>query len=197
MPTDASARPIVLSVHASGGHAFSKPAGAVVRLIENWGVEGDAHAGLTDQHVYHVKRFGPTPNLRQVHLIAAETLDDLATQGHTVRAGELGENISTRNLDLLALPTGTRLSLGPDAVIELTGLRNPCVQIDKFQRGLTKLLVDRGPDGPVLKCGVMSIVIRSGEVRPDDVITIALPSLPHTPLAYVPPVAATHGSVGA
>lgn len=190
MPTDATAQPLVSSVHAAAKHAFSKPPSLWIRLIENVGVEGDAHSGATDQHLYHIRRFGPTPNLRQVHLIAAETLDELAGKGHVVRPGELGENISTRNIDLLALPTGTRLHLGSDAVIELTGLRNPCVQIDNFQKGLLKHLVERGPAGVALKCGVMSIVIRGGEVRPNDVITIALPPLPHRPLVYAPPVPA-------
>jgi MOSC domain-containing protein YiiM len=176
-------------VHASDKHAFSKGSRTSIRLIENWGVEGDAHAGLTDQHSYHIRRFGLTPNLRQVHLIQSETLDDLAVKGHVVRPGDLGENISTRNLDLLALPTGTRLHFGSEAAIELTGLRNPCVQIETFQRGLVAHLVERGPAGLVRKCGVMGIVIRGGEVKPDDAISIVVPPLPHTPLTYVAPAA--------
>ncbi|NVO15111.1 MAG: MOSC domain-containing protein [Rhodoplanes sp.] len=185
--TEATARPIVLSVHVGDEHAFSKGHAKSIRLIENWGVEGDAHAGLTDQHLYHIRRFGQTPNLRQVHLIQSETLDELGNKGHIVRPGELGENISTRNVDLLALPTGTRLNLGPEAVIELTGLRNPCVQIENFRRGLIEHLVERRPTGLVRKCGVMSIVIKGGEVRPDDAISIEVPPLPHTPLTYVVP----------
>jgi MOSC domain-containing protein YiiM len=102
--------PRIVGVHTSGQHAFSKTSEDAIRLIENFGVEGDAHAGTTDQHLYHIKRFGQFPNLRQVHLIQAELFDEVAQKGHTVRPGELGENISTRNVDLLGLPTGTLLS---------------------------------------------------------------------------------------
>ncbi|MDC7786342.1 MOSC domain-containing protein [Rhodoplanes sp. TEM] len=187
---DVITRPVVVSVHRSAAHAFSKAASHAVQLIAGLGVEGDAHAGPHDQHVYHIRKFGKVPNLRQVHLIQTETLDELRGRGHVVRPGELGENIATRDLDLLALPTGTRLALGPEAVIELTGLRNPCVQIDRFQPGLMSQLVARTAAGVVRKCGVMSIVVRGGEVKPGDPITVTLPPLPHTPLTYVPPVPA-------
>jgi MOSC domain-containing protein YiiM len=185
---EATAPPVVYSVHVGDKHAFSKGGATSIRLIENWGVEGDSHAGLTDQHLYHIKRFGQIPNLRQVHLIQGETFDEVGAKGHVVRPGELGENICTRNLDLLALPTGTRLNLGPEAVIELTGLRNPCIQIENFQPGLLAKLVEKKPTGLVRKCGVMSIVIKGGDVKPDDAIVIELPSAPHTPLTYVVPV---------
>src|SRR5690606_806308 len=117
----------------SDKHAFSKSPKEAIRLIANWGVEGDAHAGPTDQHRYHMRKFGNQPNLRQVHLIHTELLDDVRAKGHAVRPGELGENISTRNVDLLALPEGTRLCFGAEAIVELTGLRNPCRQIEEFQ----------------------------------------------------------------
>jgi MOSC domain-containing protein YiiM len=191
MMTEARNPATVLSVHLSGKHAFSKGPSGSIRLIENWGVEGDSHAGLTDQHLYHIKRFGHVPNLRQVHLIQAETLDDLNLKGFAVSPGDLGENVCTRNVDLLALPTGTLLRLGPDALIELTGLRNPCVQIENFQSGLLSQLVDRGSTGLVRRCGVMSIVLKGGEVKPGDAVCIELPPLPHPPLAYVVP-ATTH-----
>jgi MOSC domain-containing protein YiiM len=181
----------VLSVHLSDKHAFSKGPRDSIRLIENWGVEGDSHAGLNDQHLYHIKRFGHIPNLRQVHLIQAETLDDLNRKGFAVSPGDLGENICTREVDLLALPTGTLLSLGPDALIELTGLRNPCVQIENFRSGLLSQLVERRAAGLVRRCGVMSIVLKGGEVKPGDAVSIELPPLPHAPLAYVVP-ATTH-----
>ncbi|WP_457092333.1 MOSC domain-containing protein [Microvirga sp. P5_D2] len=181
--------PIVLSVHANGRHAFSKVPKDVIRLIENWGVEGDVHAGSTDRHRFHMRRFGQIPNLRQVHLIQSETLEHVGTKGHIVRPGDLGENISTKGVDLLALPTGTRLRLGPEAVIELTGLRNPCVQIEKFQPGLVQHLVERQPAGLVRKAGVMSIVLKGGEVKPGDTIIIEKPPLPHIPLIYVKPTA--------
>lgn len=186
----ASASPSVLSVHVGDGHAFGKAPRDAIRLVENWGVEGDAHAGLADQHLYHIRRFGRTPNLRQVHLIQSETLAEVGAKGFAVQPGALGENISTRNVDLLSLPTGTRLALGSEAVIELTGLRSPCAQIDKFQAGLLAQFVDRSATGVRYTCGVMSIVIKGGEVRSDDIISIALPSGPHSPLIYVKPTSA-------
>lgn len=176
--------PVVVSVQSSTRHAFSKAPKQSVRLIENVGVEGDSHAGINDQHRYHIRRFGEHPNLRQVHVIQAELFDQLLEKGHTVRPGELGENISTRNVDLLSLPVGTRLHFGGEAVIELTGLRNPCSQIEKFQPGLFQHLVEKTPAGMVRKTGVMSIVIKGGEVYPGDMIDIELPPLPHKPLIY-------------
>ncbi|WP_315836683.1 2Fe-2S iron-sulfur cluster-binding protein [Bradyrhizobium prioriisuperbiae] len=165
-------------------HAFSKPPADVIRLIENFGVDGDAHAGAADQHLYHIRRFGHRPNLRQVHLIQTELFDELSGKGHRVRPGDLGENVSTRNIDLLGLPTGTRLRLGPEAVIELTGLRNPCHQIETFQPGLLKHVVKPKPTGLVRRAGVMSIVLKGGDVRPGDPIEVELPPLPHEPLIY-------------
>jgi MOSC domain-containing protein YiiM len=179
--------PKIVGVHSSGQHAFSKTPEHAIRLIENFGVEGDAHAGTTDQHLHHIRRFGQFPNLRQVHLIQAELFDEVARKGHHVRPGDLGENISTRNVDLLALPTGTRLRLGSEAIIELTGLRNPCHQIEDFQPGLLKHLVEKMPTGLVRRAGVMSIVLKGGDVRPGDPIEIELPPLPHEPLIYRTP----------
>ena len=176
--------PVVVSVQSSTKHAFSKAPKQSVRLIENYGVEGDSHAGLNDQHRYHIRRFGEQPNLRQVHLIQAELFDQVLEKGHTVRPGELGENISTRNVDLLNLPLGTRLRFGSEVVIELTGLRDPCSLIEKFQPGLLQHLVEKTPTGIVRKTGVMSIVIKGGEIYPGDVISIELPPLPHEPLVY-------------
>ena len=176
--------PVVVAVHSSGKHAFSKPSKEAIRLIENWGVEGDAHAGPTDQHLYHIRKFGKQQNLRQVHLIHTELFDEVRAKGHEVRPGELGENISTRNVDLLRLPEGTRLRLGAEAVVELTGLRNPCRQVEDFQRGLLSHLVEQGHAGVVRKGGVMSIVLRGGIVRPGDPIAIELPAQPHAPLVY-------------
>ena len=163
---------------------FSNLPKDAIRLIENFGVEGDSHAGATDQHLYHIKRFGHCPNLRQVHLIQAELLDEIYLKGHTVRPGELGENISTRHVNLLSLPTGARLRLGPEAVVELTGLRNPCHQIEDFQPGLLKHVVETRSTGLVRKAGVMAIVLQGGEVRPGDSIDIELPPPPHEPLVY-------------
>ena len=185
--------PHVVGVQISSKHRFSKTSKEAIQLIENVGVEGDAHAGSTDQHLYHIKRFGQQPNLRQVHLIHTEFFDEVFAKGHEVHPGDLGENIATRNIDLLGLPTGTRLHLGADAVVELTGLRNPCRQIEDFQPGLLQHCVERKPKpaGVVRKAGVMSIVLRGGAVRPGDVIGIELPAEPHQPLVYRIPEDAT------
>ena len=175
---------MVAGVQISGAHVFSKVAKPAIRLVANFGVEGDAHAGTTDRHLYHIRRYGQHPNLRQVHLIQAELFDEVSGKGHSVRPGDLGENVSTRNVDLLSLPAGTRLRLGAEAVIELTGLRNPCHQIETWQPGLLKHVVEKTPAGLVRKGGVMSIVLQGGDVRPGDPIVIELPPLPHQPLIY-------------
>jgi len=180
--------PQVLGVHVGKAHDFTKSPRTSIRLIENHGVEGDAHAGPTDQHLFHIRRFGKQPNLRQVHLIQAEFFDEVADKEHLVGPGALGENITTRGVDLLALPTGTRLYLGDGAVIELTGLRNPCHQIDTFQSGLLQHCKEATPDGVVRKAGVMAIVLQGGEVKPGDNVSIHLPPTPHQPLVYRTPI---------
>lgn len=181
--------PHIVGVQISSKHVFSKTPKDAIQLIENFGVKGDVHAGSTDQHVFHIKRFGQQPNLRQVHLIHTEFFDELLVKGHVVHPGDLGENIATRNIELLDLPTGTRLLLGAEAIIELTGLRNPCRQIESFQSDLLQHCVDRKPKpiGLVRKVGVMSIILRGGAVRPGDVIEIELPPKPHQPLVFNPP----------
>ena len=181
----ASAR--IVGVQVNSAHTFSKLPATVVKLIENHGVEGDAHAGPTDQHQFHIRRFGHHPNLRQDHVIHAELLDEMQAKGHTVRPGDLGENLTTRNVDLLNLPEGTRLRLGAEAVIEITGLRNPCRQIDNFQQGLRELCIENSPSGLIRKGGVMGIVLTGGEVRPGDAVAVELPPLPHRALRYRTP----------
>lgn len=167
-------------------HAFSKAPTEMIRLRAGWGVEGDAHAGVTVQHRSRVRRDPTQPNLRQVHLIHAELHSELAAAGHPVGPGDLGENITTRNLDLLALPVGTVLRLGPQAAVQITGLRNPCVQIDRFSPGLLALNLDRDSDGNVVrKTGVMAVVLTDGEVRPADPILVEVPAPPHRRLEPV------------
>jgi MOSC domain-containing protein YiiM len=178
--------PTVVAVSRSARHTFSKPNQATITLLEGVGVEGDAHAGGTVKHRYLVRRDPTQPNLRQVHLIHTELLDALNAAGFSVAPGQLGENITTRGIDLLSLPTGAKLHIGADAVIEVTGLRNPCSQIDDFQSGLQKAVLDRDEEGNVVrKAGVMGIVLAGGEVRPGDAIVITLPPEPHRPLAYI------------
>lgn len=178
--------PEVIAVHASPRHEFSKPARGVIRLVEGLGVEGDAHFGATVQHRSRVRRDPTQPNLRQVHLVHAELLDELAEAGFDVATGDVGENITTRGVDLLGSPRGTLLRLGPEAVVEVTGLRNPCVQLDRFADGLMRATLDRDADGRLVrKAGVMGVVVVGGVVRAGDPVSVELPPPPHLPLEPV------------
>ncbi|WP_269713340.1 MOSC domain-containing protein [Caulobacter sp. NIBR2454] len=167
-------------------HRFSKAPAMMIRLIAGIGVEGDAHAGLKVQHRSRA-RFNPTlPNLRQVHLIQAELLDELNEQGFSIGPGDIGENVTTRGLDLLALPTGTILRLGEEAELELTGLRNPCIQMDRFQDGLMAATLGHDEQGGLIrKAGVMAIVLNGGVVTPGDPVAATHPAAPHRPLKPV------------
>lgn len=176
----------VVAVSRSGSHSFTKPNEIFIRLIAGLGVEGDAHLGEKVRHRSDMRKNPERPNLRQVHLIHEELETQLRTAGFAVAAGTMGENITTRGVDLLALPAGAKLHLGADAVIEVTGLRKPCRQLDDYQQGLTAAVLDRDADGGlVCKCGVMAVVLAGGEVRPGDEIRITLPPSPHRALAPV------------
>ncbi|MCB7136855.1 MOSC domain-containing protein [Cellulosimicrobium marinum] len=178
--------PQVLAVSAGAEHTFSKTVVDRVEVVAGLGVAGDAHAGVTVQHRSRVRADPTQPNLRQVHLIHAELFDELAASGHAVAPGDLGENVTTRGIDLLALPRGTRLAIGPDVVLEVTGLRNPCQQINDFRPGLLKqLLVPDGAGGVVRKAGVMSVVARGGTVRTGDPVVVTLPDGEHVALEPV------------
>ncbi len=176
----------VIAVCRSSRHSFSKRPELFITLKAGFGVEGDAHAGTTVKHRSRVARDPLQPNLRQVHLMHAELFDELAAEGSTLNPGDLGENVTTTGIDLLALPSGTRLHLGDTAIVEVTGLRNPCVQIERFQTGLLGAVAcrdDRG--GIVRKTGVMSIVIAGGDIKPGDPIDVELPAGKHSPLMVV------------
>jgi len=176
----------VLAVARHPRHAFSKPLCLSIRLTAGLGVEGDAHAGATVKHRSRVARDPSAPNLRQVHLLHAELFDELRDAGFTVTPGELGENVTTRGLDLLALPQGARLHLGATAVVEVTGLRNPCVQIDRFQNGLMAATLARAPDGSLIrKAGVMSVVLAGGDITAGDAIEVELPPALHRALVPI------------
>jgi MOSC domain-containing protein YiiM len=168
---------LVLSVPASARHSFSKHPLDSIRLLEGLGVEGDAHCGRLVKHRHDVRKDPLRPNLRQVHLLQTELLDEVNERGFSVLPGDLGENITTRGIDLLGLPRDTRLHIGAEAVVEITGLREPCIYIDRFQKGLVAAVVERRPNGELMrKTGVMSIVIRGGTVRPEDKIEIEMPA---------------------
>ena len=176
----------VVAVSSRIGHHFSKTPALSIRLLRGLGVAGDAHMGETVKHRSRVRKDPTQPNLRQVHLIHAELFCELRATGFAIEPGDLGENITTSGIDLLSLPTGTRLHLGASAIVEITGLRNPCIQLDHFQQGLLAATLDRDADGnPVRKAGVMSIVIAEGDVRPGEVINVELPAEPHRRLQPV------------
>ena len=177
---------VVIAVARSATHSFSKTPQASIHLVAGLGVEEDAHQGSTVRHRSRVARDPTQPNLRQVHLIHAELHDELRSAGFTVGPGQLGENVTTRGVDLLGLPSGTRLRLGAQVVVEVTGLRNPCAQLNDFQAGLLAAVLDRDADGQLVrKAGIMGIVLVGGELRAGDAINVELPALPHRALEIV------------
>ena len=177
----------VVSVSCSPAHGFSKPtAPEGITLLAGLGVAGDAHCGATVKHRSRVARDPTQPNLRQLHLMHAELFEELAAKGFAIQPGAMGENVTTQGLDLLALPTGTLLRLGATALVALTGLRNPCAQLDRFAPGLMQATLDRdAAGGLVRKAGVMAVVLEGGVVRDGDTIAVTLPPPPHRILAPV------------
>lgn len=176
----------IVAVHRNATHSFSKASFPSIKLVAGLGVEGDAHYGATVQHRSRVARDPNQPNLRQVHLIHAELIDELNAAKFNLAAGDMGENITTRGLNLLRLPTGTRLLLGATAVIEVTGLRNPCPQLDEFRPGLMAAVLSRDAQGNVVrKAGIMAVVQTGGVVDSGDEIRIELPPPPYRPLERV------------
>ncbi len=173
----------IVAVSRAKAHRFSKRPEFSIRLIEGHGVEGDAHAGQTVQQRYEKARNPAQPNLRQVHLLSAELLTELRAKGFHITAGDIGENLLTEGIDLLNLPEGARLHLGAAAIIELTGTRRPCSQMDRFQNGLVAAVLDRDADGGLIrKSGVMAVVITGGDVSAGDPIRVEYPPEPHRPL---------------
>ena len=176
----------VIAISKSPSHSFSKPNQKSIRLVTGLGVEGDAHLGEKVQHRSRVAKDPNQPNLRQVHLIHAELHDELRERGFDVSAGQMGENITTRGINLLGLPAGTRLHIGKTAIVEVTGLRNPCYQLDDFQAGLMKAVLDRDEQGNLIrKAGVMGIVLTDGEVYVNDDIRVELHHETHETLKHV------------
>lgn len=176
----------VLAVHAARGHNFSKRTQLFIDIVEGLGVAGDAHAGTTVKHRSRVAADPTQPNLRQVHLIASELLDEVNGLGFDVAPGALGENVTTTGVDLIDLPRGTVLALGDAVRLEVTGLRNPCVQIERFRPGLLQHMIGKRADGtPLLRTGIMTVVLAGGTVRAGDPIGVELPAEPHRRLEKV------------
>lgn len=176
----------VVAVSRKSSHGIAKPNVEAIRLIAGYGVEGDAHYGATVQHRSRVAQNPDQPNLRQVHLIHAELFDELAGEGFSVLPGDMGENVTTHGIDLLALPEGAELAIGGTARVRVTGLRNPCKQLNDHTPGLMDAVLERDPDGKLTrKAGVMAVVLEDGEVRPGDPIAVRLPEGEHRPLEPV------------
>ncbi len=179
-------RPLVVAVSCSHAHTFSKANVPTIRLTTGRGVEGDAHFGDKVQHIIHASKNPEAPNRRQVHLIQAELFEEFSSGGFQVRPGDLGENITTRGLDLLAVPTGTILKIGTEAMIELTGLRHPCKQVEAFAKGLSAAMLSYDAmNRLVRKVGVMAVVLKSGTVTSGDAIAVELPTGHQPPLGLV------------
>jgi MOSC domain-containing protein YiiM len=176
----------IVAVSSSPTHTFSKANRESIQLLAGLGVEGDAHMGSTVKHRSRVAQDPTQPNLRQVHLIHAELFEELRTAGFQVAAGQMGENVTTRGIDLLGLPVGARLRLGSSAIVEITGLRNPCGQLNGIHDGLMNALLGRNENGELVrKAGVMGIVMAEGIIRPGDPIEVSLPAEPHRKLDRV------------
>jgi hypothetical protein len=177
---------LVTAVSVSPTHTVAKKNRDLIRLLPGLGVEGDAHLGETVKHRSRVARDPSQPNLRQVHLIHSELHEELSAEGFAIAPGLMGENVTTRGLDLLALPTGTLLALGDTALIQVTGLRNPCIQLNGIQSGLMAATLGRDEAGNLIrKAGIMAIVLTGGVVRPGDTVSVTLPPGPHQPLKPV------------
>ena len=175
----------VIAVSSRAEHGFSKVPEKAIEIVAGYGVRGDAHAGEKIKHRSRVAVDPDQPNLRQVHLIGTELLEELDANGFEVDPGELGENITTKGLDLMGLGYDTLLRIGDHAVLSVTGIRNPCQQIDSFKPGLLKQLVQKEGDRTIRKAGIMSVALRGGTVQPGDAIRIELPEGPHIPLERV------------
>jgi len=183
---NAEAFGVVVAVCLDGGHRFSKLARERIKLLPGLGVEGDAHLGVTVQHRSRVRKDPRQPNLRQVHFVHEELFAELRDEGFDVAPGAIGENITTRGIDLLALPQGTRLHIGPEAVVGVTGLRDPCRQLNDFQPGLMAAVLDKDQFGNVVrKAGIMGIVLAGGDIKAGDSVRIELPPEPHRRLDRV------------
>ena len=184
-PIPGRERGTIVAVSRSPAHGFSKEPRESIHLLAGLGVEGDAHAGRTVQHLYRIKLDAGAPNLAQVHFLDVELFAAMATLGYDLAPGAMGENVLTRGLDLFAMPTGTLFQIGP-ALVKISGIRDPCKKIDALGKGLTKALFDRDPSGGLIrKAGIMGVVVKGGTIRPGDTIHVTLPAEPHRALEVV------------
>lgn len=176
----------MISVSLKATHSFSKDVVESINLLAGLGVEGDAHCGVLVKHRYHVRKDPTKPNLCQVHLLQAELFEELRGKGIEIDPGEMGENITTAGVDVLGLPTGARLAIGETAVVEVTGLRNPCVQMNELRAGLMQAVIEKTPAGKVVrKAGIMGIVLEGGVVKAGDAVRVELPERPWRELVCV------------
>ena len=176
----------VIALHRSAVHNFSKQPETSLNLLQGLGIEGDAHMGATVKHRSRVAANPNQPNLRQVHLLHAEMIDEIRGKGFDIKSGDVGENITTHGIDLINLPRHTRLHIGSSVILSVTGLRNPCAQLDNFQSGLTQAFLGKTADGKLIrKAGIMAIVLESGAIHQGDEIRLELPSPPHLMLERV------------
>ena len=176
----------VIALHRSAVHNFSKQPETSLNLLQGLGIEGDAHMGATVKHLSRVAADPNQPNLRQVHLLHAEMIDEICGKGFSIKPGDVGENITTHGIDLINLPRHTRLHVGSSVILSVTGLRNPCAQLDNFQAGLTQAFLGKTSDGKLIrKSGVMAIVLEGGAIHQGDEIRVEMPSQPHLALERV------------
>jgi len=191
MPTnEADLTGVVLAVHRSDEHTFAKPTVDSVTLLPGLGVEGDAHLGAQVKHRSRVAADPNQPNLRQVHLVMSELLDDVRAAGHEIEPGRLGENVTTTGIDLIGLPVGSMLRIGDTALVALTGLRNPCKQIRDVGDGVLKMMFVDGerygrPGEQIGRTGVMGVVVAGGTVSAGDEIAVRYPAGVLTPMQKV------------
>ncbi|MFJ7724985.1 MOSC domain-containing protein [Neobacillus sp. NPDC097160] len=175
----------VIAVSLSKRHTFSKENQDIIKLVKGLGVESDAHFGSTVKHRSRVAQNPNQPNLRQVHLIQNELFEEL-TDRFNIKPGQMGENITTVGINLLELSTDTILYTGESSAVKVTGLRNPCAQIDHFQPGLLKAVLDKDSAGNLIrKAGLMGVVLQSGLVKQGDTIRVEFPPKPFKKLERV------------
>jgi len=134
-----------------------------IQLVEEFGVEGDYHAGKTIRHRYLAKKDPDQPNHRQVLLIDAKILGDLDQRGIRIIPGQMGENIVCYGIDVMLLEIGTRFTAG-EALLEITEARHPCHQLNDSHPDLYQAVIEEIGGEEIYSAGVFARVIRGGNV---------------------------------